>query len=121
MSTYHAILQVLAILFVICFIFTFIRLLISIGRSKRIENFAIISSNDTMSFEQRLYKIVYKFSDFISDLVIFNTISITYEKYVSMSDNKFRRGMDFVALKTIFGFIGMFLYLLSYLSSRLIL
>lgn len=112
MNTYHTILQVLAILFILLFIFSFIRLLISIARSKRIENFAITSANDVLSFEQRLYKLVYKCSDFISELVIFNTISIAYEKYVSMADNKFRRGMDFIALKTIFGFIGMFLYLI---------
>ena len=112
MRTYHIILQVLSILFLIVFIFTFIRLLISISRSKRIENFAITGSNDTLSFEQRLYKLVYKISDFISSLVIFNAVSTSYEKYVSMADNKFRRGMDFISLKTIFGFVGMFLYLL---------
>ena len=112
MSTYHSILQILAIIFVLLFILSFIRLLVSIGRSKRIESFAITRTNDNMTFELRLYNLVYKLSEFISDLVVFNAVSIPYEKYVSMADNKFRRGMDFIALKTIFGFIGMFLYLI---------
>lgn len=112
METYKSILQVCAIFVIVLIVFSFFRLLISVARSKRLEDFSITSSNDNLSFEQRLYKFVYKMSDFIASLVIFNSVAETYEKYVAMGDNKFKRGMDFISLKTIFGFALMILYII---------
>ena len=54
------------VLFVIALIiFSLFRVLISIARSKRIEEFAITSTSESITFEQRLYKAVYFLSDFI--------------------------------------------------------
>ena len=59
METYKSILQVCAIFVIVLIVFSFFRLLISVARSKRLEDFSITSSNDNLSFEQRLYKFVY--------------------------------------------------------------
>ena len=102
MEAYNSVLQFLAIFVVALIIFSLFRVLISIARSKRIEDFAITSTSESITFEQRLYKVVYFLSDFISELVIFNSVATAYEKYVAMGDNKFKKGMDFIALKTLF-------------------
>ena len=112
METYNGIFQIIAILIVILIVFSFFRLLVSIARSKRIEDFSIGSNGDSFSFEQRLYGIVYKLSDFIASLVIFNSVAASYDKYVAMGDNKFKKGMDFISLKTIFGFVVMVMYII---------
>ena len=103
MEAYSSILQFIAIFVIVLIVFSFFRLLVSVARSKRIEDFAISSHNEGLTFEQWLYKIVYWLSEFIEELVIFNNLASPYEKYVAMGDNKFKKGMDFIALKTLFG------------------
>ena len=112
MNAYSGVLQFFAIFVIACIVFSFIRLLVSVARSKRIEEFAISTHNEGVTFEQRLYSIVYWFSDFISELVIFNSLSGTYEKYVALADNKFRKGMDFIALKVLFGMVLTLMYVI---------
>lgn len=112
MGTYSVVLQFFAIFVIVLIVFSFFRMLVSIGRSKRIEEFAISSHNEGLTFEQRLYKIVYWLSDFIGELVIFNTLAMPYEKYVTMGDNKFKKGMDFISLKTLFGVTASVMYVL---------
>lgn len=112
MEAYSSILQFIAIFVVVLIVFSFLRMLISIARSKRIEDFAISSTSEVLTFEQRLYNFVYKFSDFISELVIFNSLAGAYEKYVAIDDNKFKKGMDFIALKTLFGACALLMYVL---------
>ena len=112
MEAYYGIFQIIAIIIILLIIFSFFRLLVSIARSRRIEDFAITGKGSTVSFEQRLYDVIYKISDFIGELVIFNSVATAYERYVSMNDNKFRRGMDFIALKTLFGALLTVMYVL---------
>ena len=96
MESYNGILQIIAIIIIVLIIFSFFRLLVSIARSRRIEDFAIAGKGSSMTFEQRLYGVVYKLSDFIGELVVFNTVANAYEKYVVIGDNKFKKGMDFI-------------------------
>ena len=112
MEAYYGILQVIAIIIIILIIFSFFRLLVSVARSRRIEDFAIAGKGSSMTFEQRLYGVVYKLSDFIGELVVFNTVANAYEKYVVIGDNKFKKGMDFIALKTLFGAFLTVMYVL---------
>lgn len=112
MESYNGILQIIAIIIIVLIIFSFFRLLVSIARSRRIEDFAITGKGSSLSFEQRLYSMVYKLSDFIGELVVFNSVANAYEKYVAMNDNKFRKGMDFIALKTLFGACLTLMYIL---------
>lgn len=112
MEAFSSVLQFFAIFVIVFIIFSFFRMLVSIARSKRIEDFAINSHNEGLTFEQRLYNIVYWFSDFISELVIFNSLSAPYEKYVAMGDNKFKKGMNFIALKTLFGVASSLMYVI---------
>ena len=112
MEAYSSVLQFFAIFVIVLIVFSFFRMLVSIARSKRIEDFAISSHNEGLTFEQRLYNIVYWLSDFISELVIFNSLSTPYEKYVAMGDNKFKKGMDFIALKTLFGVASTLMYVI---------
>jgi Flp pilus assembly protein TadB len=112
MEAYSSVLQIFAIFVIVLIVFSFFRMLVSIARSKRIEDFAISSHNEGLTFEQRLYNIVYWLSDFISELVIFNSLSGAYERYVAMGDNKFKKGMDFIALKTLFGVASALMYVI---------
>lgn len=112
MKSYNGVLQIIAIVVIVLIMLSFFRMLISIARSKRIQSFSINSNDNGMSFEQRLYGFVYKLSDFINELVVFNGVAIVYEKYVAMNDNKFRKGMDFIALKTLFGALLTLIYVL---------
>lgn len=112
MEAYNGIFQIIAIIIIVLIIFSFFRLLVSIARSRRIEDFAIAGKGSSISFEQRLYGVVYKLSNFISELVVFNSVANVYERYVGMNDNKFRKGMDFIALKTLFGTMLTVMYVL---------
>ena len=108
MKDFEIVLFMIAIL-AICFIlYLFYKLFVYLGRKERLNDFGIdIDSTDIdISFR---YKFLYKVSNLLESLVIFNGIARVYDKYAS-SDGRLRKGMDFIAIKLLIGIIFVLLY-----------
>ncbi len=108
MKDFEIVLFMIAIL-AICFIlYLFYKLFVYLGRKERLNDFGIdIDSTDIdVSFR---YKFLYKVSNLLESLVIFNGIARVYDKYAS-SDGRLRKGMDFIAIKLLIGIIFVLLY-----------
>lgn len=107
------ILQVLVVILILVIIFLAIKICISVKRSKRIEDFAIKQNNGRLNVEYRFFKFVHKFSYILKNLVIFNTVAHSYDKYLTKDNKNFRMGLDYISLKFIISFFFVILYLLG--------
>lgn len=109
MDKYRLILQVVAIFFVCYLIYLFIKFVSMLLKKHRITSFSLdIKDNDIE--KSIIFKSIYAFSLLLKDMVIFNSIAKTYDKYI-YDDSKLKKGMDYVSIKIILGFTLVILYL----------
>ena len=112
MDKYMIVLQICAILF-ICFIVYFLyKFVNSLIKKNRLSYFSLDIKKDENSSDSFIFKYIYKFSQILESLVVFNGLAKTYDKYVYY-DIRFRKGMDFVSVKVLGGllFIGLYLFI----------
>ena len=108
MKDFEIVLFMIAIL-AICFIlYLFYKLFVYLGRKERLNDFGIDIDSPDIDVSFR-YKFLYKVSNLLESLVIFNGIARVYDKYAS-SDGRLRKGMDFIAIKLLIGIIFVLLY-----------
>lgn len=93
--------QFIALIIVVAFVFFFYRLLISLKNVKRISAFAITSKKNNDNLESIFFSFVHKISTFLSRLVIFNGVAKSYNKYLRTESSGLKSGMDFISLKFI--------------------
>ena len=106
-------LRILIILLIICFVIYFVRMIVSVIKTRKIEDFAIKRSNGKLSIEYNFFNIVHLFSSFIKKMIVFNAVAHSYDKYVVKDNKNFREGMDFIALKILLGILFVCLYFAS--------
>lgn len=109
MNDYETVLFIIAIL-AICFIlFLFYKIIVLIYRQNRLKDFGLeTTTNDyTLTFR---YKFLYKISNIIESLTIFNGLARSYDKYID-EDSKLRKGIDFFTIKILTSILFLFLYI----------
>lgn len=109
MDKYSTVLQILAIILICFILYLLYRFLISIKRQNRLKNFSL-NLNKQHYGEKKAMNIIYKFSDILSSMVIFNSLAQTYERY-TYQEKDLKRGMDYISIKIILGFALIFTYL----------
>lgn len=116
MENYLNISQIIEILFLFLLVYFLFRFILTLIRKNRISYYSLNISEDKYNESNEFYKVVYKFSDLLKSLVLFNGLSKSYDKYITKGC-KYRDGIDFISLKFIQGFICCFIYLLiSFMS-----
>lgn len=109
MIQYSTVLQILAIIFICIILYLLYRFFISITRQNRLKNFSL-NLNKQPYGEKRMMNIIYKFSDILSSMLIFNALARTYDCY-TCQDKDIKRGMDYISIKILLGFTLIFTYL----------
>lgn len=104
---YNILLIALILLIIICIF----KITNSYRKSKRVLDFTLDKKSNGE------YYPLESFSNFLRSLVIFNTISKTYDKYV-YEGSHLKDGMDYISLKIILGFILGLGYILSILIMK---
>lgn len=112
MNKYENILQISVILFILLLIYLFIRYIKYQIKNARIKDFTITSKKEENNELLDIYNIIYTISSFLKSLVVFNTISKKYDKYIE-EDSKIKEGIDYISIKLIISFILIMLYSLQ--------
>lgn len=107
MDKYQLVLQIFAILFICYLVYLLIKFVIASCKMKRLASYSLDIKVDKVECNF-IFKIIFKFSDFLKALVIFNELGRSYNKYI-YGDGRLRKGIDYVAVKIL---IGLFLTLL---------
>lgn len=119
MTDYILMKKILSIIVILSFLMFLTKILISSVRAKRIGDFSLNKNNDKMSFEYSFYSFLHKFSKLLKNMVLFNGVAKTYDKYINEDDKKLNDGMDYISLKIIIGVLFSVLCVLgTYLYSR---
>lgn len=105
------ILYIVAILLIIATIYILYKLLLSFSRTKRIELFSIDNKED-FSLEQSIYKTINNISKILKQLIVFNPIANTYEKYIN-KNSKIKEGMDIFTIKLLITLLFIIIYIFS--------
>ncbi|MGN1372345.1 MAG: type II secretion system F family protein [Candidatus Coprovivens sp.] len=108
MDKYRLVLQIFAILFILYLGYLFIKLISALFKKNRLAEFSLeLDNNKDKSF---FFNCIFKFSNFLNSMVIFNSLAKTYDKYI-YEDSRIKKGMDYVSIKIILGLLLMLLYL----------
>lgn len=99
--------------FIIVLIISYLlyKLVLSISRTKRIEEFALDNKED-FSIEASIYKGINAISKVLYSMIIFNSIASTYDKYIN-KNSRFQEGMDIFSVKILSGIILCLFYTIS--------
>lgn len=109
MDKYDLVLQIFAILFICYLGYLLVKFCIALIRVNRLAIYSLDIKDDRK--DNILMKFVFKFSDFLKSLVIFNELGRTYNKYI-YGDSRLRKGIDYVAVKILLGLFLLFVYLI---------
>lgn len=110
MDKYKLVLQIFSILLILFVIYTFVKLVILYVKEKRITKYAL--DIDGSRDSGIIFGLIYKFSDFLNSLIIFDTVGDKYNKYV-YTGSRLRKGMDFIAIKILVGVLNILIYLFT--------
>lgn len=112
MDDYETVLYIVAILAICFIVYLFYKILVLLYRRNRLSDFGLElkDTDKTVSFR---YKFLYRFANLLEDMVIFNGIARTYDKYVD-EDSKVRKGIDYIAIKILFsiGFVLLYCFMM---------
>lgn len=108
MNKYRTVLQILTIFIILFFLYLGYRFIASLNKKKRINSFSINIKTDNLS-KNFLLRFINQFSQFLSSLVIFNSLSHTYDKYHT---KYLTSGMDYISIKILLAFLLDILYML---------
>ncbi len=109
MNKYSALLQVCAILFILFLIYSGYKLIIAFLKKNRLSYYSIDLEKEKYKDDNVIFRLVHKFSSLLEMMIIFNGIARTYNKYTDQE--KMKKGMDYVSLKILLGFLFILLYL----------
>ena len=111
MSDYKIVFEMLVIVIVVILVFFFGRLILSILKTKRLEDFSISSKSNEINLEKTLWKIVHKISDVLNYVIFMDDVSKKYEKYIKAGEEEYKRPIDYMTVKILFALIMGLLYL----------
>ncbi len=111
MGDYSVVFEMLIILIVVILVFFFGRLIASILRTKRLEDFSISSKSNDVNLEKSLWKIVHKISNVLNYVIFMEDVSKKYEKYIKAGEEEYKRPVDYVTVKILFALIMGLLYI----------
>lgn len=108
------ILHFLAILFLCCILFLIYKVIVSIVRRNRLEDFSPTLANEETETSFVL-RFLFRMSSFLESLVIFNGIARTYDRYVD-ENSRLHKGIDYISIKLVTGMLFFLFYIfLSFL------
>lgn len=119
MREYLEVLQIVAIFAIVLLIYLLYRLFISIIRGKRLEDYAIASSEDNFNLEFKLWMLIHRFSKLLGTIPFIKKLGIKYDKYIKDNEKSLKKGLDFIGIKIVVAVFMMFLYLFEILLHKI--
>ncbi len=111
MGDYKIVFEILIIMIIIILVFFFGRLISSILKTKRLEDFSITSRGNDVNLEKRLWKIVHKISTMLNYVLFIEDVSKKYEKYIKSGEEEYKKPIDYMTVKILFALLMGLLYL----------
>ena len=111
MSDYKVVFEMLIVMIIVILVFFFGRLIASILKTKRLEDFSISSKGNEFNLEKSLWKIVHKISNVLNYVLFMEDVSKKYEKYIKTGEEEYKRPIDYMTVKILFALIMGLLYL----------
>ena len=111
MGDYKIVFELFIIIIFVILVFFFGRLIASIIKTKRLEDFSITSRGNEFNLEKSLWKIVHKISNMLNYVLFIEDISKKYEKYIKNGEEEYKRPIDYMTVKILFALLMGLLYL----------
>ncbi len=110
MSDYKVLFEVLIIIIVIILVFFLTRLIVSILRSKRLEDYSISPKGNDFNLEKKLWKYINDISDVLNYIIYMEDAAKKYEKYIKSGEEEYKRPIDYITIKIVFALMMVVLY-----------
>ena len=111
MSDYKILFEIIIVIIVILLVFFFVRLLQSILKSKRLEEYSISPRGNDFNLEKKLWKIINDISDVLNYIIYMDDAAKRYEKYIKSGEESYKRPIDYITIKVVFALLMAVLYM----------
>ena len=111
MGDYQIVFELLIAIIVVTLVFFFGRLISSILKTKRLEDFSISPKQNELNLEKKLWKIIHWVSNLLSKVLFMDDVAKKYEKYIKSGEESYKKPVDYVTVKIIFALLMGILYI----------
>ncbi len=111
MSNYEILFEVIIVIIIVLLVFFFARLIASILKTKRLEDYSITPRGNDFNLEKKLWQLISSVSDVLNYVLYMEDAAKKYGKYIKSEEESYKRPIDYLTIKIVFALLMIILYM----------